>query len=135
MNTFKTKSKPLSGTSYAEVHARSISLYKQIASRTKRRPYIRSAYFNKEKIFLDYFWDHIRTKNVKDRIRRLRQYPCALELLQKSMIEPVSKQNPNKSSEVLHRFSGINACNELFFVQVKENKKNGQKHFISVFPA
>jgi hypothetical protein len=43
--------------------------------------------------------------------------------------------NPNKRSEILHRFSGTTTHGEIFFVQIKEDLKKGQKHFISVFPA
>ena len=132
--TFYTKVKPLAGTSYSEIYPKALALYKQISSKTKRRPYIRSAYFKKEKIFLDYFWDHIRTKNPRDRARRLRQYPCALELIKLNRVDPESKKNPNKSSEILHRFLGINGNKEEFFVQIKENKKNGQRYFMSLFP-
>ena len=37
-------------------------------------------------------------------------------------------------TEILHRFKGITPEGEEFFVQIKENKRNGQKYFISVFP-
>lgn len=134
MDTFKTKSRPLSGTSYAEVYPQGLALYKQIASKTKRRPYVRSVYFNKEKVFLDYFWQHIREKNLSDKIRRLKYYPCALELIRYSHVQPVSKVNPNKRSEILHRFSGTTTSGAIFFVQIKEDLKKNHKHFISVFP-
>jgi len=60
---------------------------------------------------------------------------CAIELLKESRIAPVSKSNPNKTGEVLHRFAGITAGGEEFYVQVKEYKRNGNKYFMSVFPA
>ncbi|MDO8430482.1 MAG: hypothetical protein Q7S72_00620, partial [Candidatus Taylorbacteria bacterium] len=69
---YETKIKKLSGTSYDEVYPQAISIYKKLASKTKRRPYLRSKYFNKEKIFLDYFWTHIILKNRRDRTRRLK---------------------------------------------------------------
>jgi hypothetical protein len=135
VNIFKIKSKPLSGTNYAEVYPQGLALYKLIASKTKRQPYVRSVYFDKEKVFLDYFWQHIREKNLRDKTRRLKYYPCALELIQYSHVQPISKVNPNKRSEILHRFSGTTTHGEIFFVQIKEDLKKGQKHFISVFPA
>jgi CRISPR/Cas system-associated endoribonuclease Cas2 len=70
--------------------------------------YVRSLYFNKEKVFLD--------------------------LIQNSKFEPTSKENPNKRSEILHRFAGITSEKDLFFVQIKENKQSGTKWFMSVFP-
>lgn len=135
MKVFQTKTKRTSGTDYGEVHGKANVAYHAIAGKTKRRPYVRSAYFKKEKVFLDYFWQHLHQKNWKDRIRRLKLYPCALELIQNSRVEPITKQNPNKSSEMLHRFAGITRDKELFFVQIREDKKRKQKDFMSVFPA
>jgi hypothetical protein len=134
MKSFSTDIKPLSGTNYSEIHPKAWALYKQIASKTKRRPYVRSAYFKKDKIFLNYFWDHIWQKNLRDRTRRLIYYPCGLDLIQNSRIEPESKINANRKSEVLHRFIGMAPDKKLFSVQIKEDRKSGQKHFISVFP-
>lgn len=134
MKIYKTKVKRLAGTNYSEVYAIAHTIYKDIARKTKRRPYIRSAYFNKDKVFLDYFWDHIRMKNPQDRARRLKYYKCALDLIQNSRVEPISKQNPNRLSETLHRFSGVNGNHDVFFVQIKENVRNSEKYFMSVFP-
>ncbi len=131
---YETKVKKLSGTSYKDVYPQALSIYKRICSKTKRRPYIRSKYFNKDKIFLDYFWDHIRTKNPNDRTRRLRYYECALGLIKNSNVEPITKTNPNKSSEKLHRFLGKTKSGELFYVQITEHTRTKNKHLMSVFP-
>lgn len=61
-------------------------------------------------------------------------FACAIELIKKSKHEPVSKENPNKSGEILHRFAGSAKNDELFFVQIKEDKQTGKKFLISVFP-
>lgn len=122
------------GTNYGEIYPVAIAIFKEIKSKTKRKPYIRSIYFNKEKVFLDYFWQHLREKNLRDRTRRLKYYQCALDLIKNSKSEPTSKQNPNKLKEILHRFAGLTKNKELFFVQIKEDKKTSQKHFLSVFP-
>lgn len=134
MKAYKTKVERLRGTDYHEVYGKANSYYKKVKAPTKRKPYIRSAFFNKDKIFLDYFWDHLRQKNWRDRVRRLRYFPCAIDLLKNSKFTPATKQNPNKKNELLHRFGGVTADNEIFFVQVKEDKKTDQKYFISVFP-
>lgn len=134
MKVYQTKIKKLTGTDFKEIHSKALSIYKEIKSKTRRKPYVRSAYFNKEKVFLDYFWQHIWQKNWRDRTRRLKFYPCALDLIRNSRIEPISKQNPNKPIEILHRFGGITKDKELFFVQIKEDKKTDQKFFLSVFP-
>ncbi len=135
MKVYRVKCEKLSGTDYREVYHKAYSLYKPLKARTKRRPHIRSAYFMKDKIFLGLFWQHIDDKtNFRDKIRRLKFFPCALELIRNSKFEPTSKQNPNNPSEILHRLGGLTKDSELFFVQIKEDKKSGQKWFLSVFP-
>jgi hypothetical protein len=134
MKAYQSKFKKLSGTDYKEIHHRALGIYKQIKSKSKRKPYIRSLYFNKEKVFLDYFWQHLWQKNWRDRDRRLKYYPGAIDLIKNSRLEPISKQNPNKPTEILHRFAGLTKDKELFFVQIKEDKKTDQKYFMSVFP-
>jgi len=134
MGVYQSKIKKLSGSKYSEVYPKALFLYKRIASTTKRRPYVRSIFFKKEKIFLDYFWQHLREKNVNDKIRRLAFYSCALDLIRNCRNMPVTKINPNKKSEILHRFTGSNSSNERFCVQIKEDIKRGQKYFLSVFP-
>lgn len=137
MKVYKTKTKPFSGTRYGDISPAAFRLYNQIKKRSKRRPYVRSAYFKKEKIFLELFWKHLLDKkNFQDKARRLKYFPCAIELIQKSNFEPISKENPNKKSEILHRFYGLTVDNELFCIQIKEekNKKNKQKFLMSTFP-
>lgn len=134
MQAYKTKTKALTGTNYREISKKAHNLYQQIKRKSKRRPYVRSAYFKKEKVFLGQFWNHLYEKNYWDQMRRMKFFGCAVELIQKSHFEPISKENPNKSGEILHRFSGITANNEIFFVQIKEDKRNNQKYLISVFP-
>jgi hypothetical protein len=136
MKAYPVKSNKLSGTDFHEVRSQAFGLYEQIRKKSKRRPYVRSAYFNKDKIFLQLYWQHLYDqRNWRDRMRRLRYYPCALEVIQKSRFEPTSKENPNKRSELLHRFTGITKDQELFHVQVKEDRRTDQKFLISIFPA
>jgi len=134
MQPYQSKFKKLPGTNYKEIYPVALAIFKQIKSKTKRRPYIRSAYFRKEKVFLDYFWQHLREKSLRDRTRRLKYYQCALDLIKNSRLEPISKQNPNKPREILHRFAGLTNNKELFFVQISKDKKKGHKYFMSVFP-
>jgi len=135
MKFYQTRVKKFSGSDYREVHSQAFGLYKEIKRKTKRRPYIRSAYFNKDKIFLETFWHHLYEKeNFKDKIRRMKYLPCAIKLIQKSKVEPSSKENPNKRREILHRFAGATKDKEIFFVQIREDKKTGQRWLMSVFP-
>lgn len=134
MKIYQTKIKKLTGTKYAEINKKALNFYKKIKAKTKRRPYVRSAYFDKEKIFLELFWQHLHEKlNFRDKSRRLKYFPCAVELICNSKYDPSAKENPNKNSETLYRFAGMTLDKELFFVQIKE-EKNGQKWLVSVFP-
>ncbi len=134
MTVYQTKTKKLSETNYSEVKKHAAFILNQIKKRTKRRPYIRSAYFNKQKIFFDYFWIHLSQKNLRERIRRLRYFPCALDLIRNSRIVPVSIENADNRNEMLHRFTGKTKDKEVFFVQIKESKRGDKKYLMSCFP-
>lgn len=134
MKIFRVKARKLAGSDYEEVYRKAYQIYKPLKNRTRRRPYIRSAYFNKQKIFLRLFWEHLSQKFLRERVRRLKYFACALELMQHSRCEPVSKENVDRTSEILHRFEGETSDGEHFFVQIKEQKKDGGKWFMSVFP-
>ncbi len=133
MKAYQTKVKKLPGSEYDELYPRAFNIYKKIKSSSKRRPYVRSKYFKKDKIFLDYFWEHLHQKNSKDRVRRLKYYSCALDVIRNSKHDPESKQNPNRTSEILHRFKAT-TDRDIFFVQIKEDKRSGQKFLLSIFP-
>ena len=133
MEPYVTREILLSGTSYKDVYRKAIMIYNKIKSKSKRRPYVRSKYFNNEKVFLDYFWDHIRSKSFKDRTRRLKYYLCCLDLIRNSKTHPNINTHSKESNEKLYRFSGTTLNNNIFFVQIKTNRKN-QKFLISVFP-
>ncbi len=49
MIPYQTKAKKLPGTDYREVHSKVLAIFKQIKSKTKRRPYVRSTYFKKHR--------------------------------------------------------------------------------------
>lgn len=135
MKYYQVKVGKIPGTDFREVNDKAMDIFDAIKKRSKRKPHIRSAYFKKQKIFLDFFWNHIHTnQNPRDRLRRLKYFAAALELMHKSTLDPESKENPNKSGEILHRFGGQTKDGELFMIQIKEFKKNNQKYFISVFP-
>ncbi len=135
MQYYQTQVGKLSGTDLKEVIKRASQLYNEIIGRTKRRPYIRSKYFGKQKIFLGLFWEHLHGKsNHRDKLRRVKLFPAAIDLIKNTKIDPISKKNPNKTMEILHRFGGKTKNGEIFFVQIKENKRNGEKLFISAFP-
>ena len=134
MELFKTKKKKIAGSSFKEVNKTAQLIYKQIKSKTKRTPYIRSKYFKKEKVFLTLFWDHLFDKKEKDRVRRLKFYDCALDLIKNSTYDPETRENFRKKNELLHRFHDILASGEKFVVQIKENKRTKRKDLISIYP-
>ena len=135
MKFYKTKINKLSGTSHKEINKKAQRNYNEIKKKTKRRPYVRSVYFKKSKIFIGLFWSHLYEKKTwGERKRRVALFPCAIELIKNSKINPESREDSNKKSEILHRFYGVTADGEKFCVQIKENKRTSEKYLISVFP-
>ncbi|HEV2403529.1 MAG TPA: hypothetical protein VGS08_04990 [Candidatus Saccharimonadales bacterium] len=135
MKIYQATTDPHPGTDFEEVYPPARKLYNQIKAQTKRQPYIRSAYFGKEKIFIELFWVHLNQQNRKQRNKRLKFYGCGMKLIRKTKQEPITKRNPNKSNELLHRFAGMTKSGDLFYVQVKENLKTKRKDLMSIFPA
>jgi hypothetical protein len=133
MIPYQAKSKKVAGTNYGEVMRNAFRFFDEIKKKTKRRPYVRSAYFKKEKIFFDYFREHLFQKPSVERMKRLRFLKAAVELVKHSRNKPIGKVNPNKAKEIIYRFSGLTAEKELFYVQIKEDKRK-RKYFMSCFP-
>ena len=132
---YKSKYGKLPGTSYDEVIRNAHKEHNVIRRRTKRQPYIRSRYFNKDKVFLNIFWSHLVQKRRGEQTARARFYLCAIDLLRNTPHAPDSIFSSGKPNEALHRFFGVSKAGELFYVQVRQNKKTGRKDFMSVFPA
>ncbi len=61
-------------------------------------------------------------------------FSCAIEVLERSRLEPVSIQNPNSKQELLYRFFGKTTNGESFIIQVKERRSTGEKSLMSIFP-
>ena len=134
LEIYRTKVGKIPGTKYSEVYKATFNIFKQIKSKSKRTPYVRSKYFDGEKIFLELFWVHLRQKRLGERSRRLKYYSCGLDLLMHSRCSPLIKLNPENASEKLYRFKGETRNNEVFFVQVKEEKNSKNKYLMSIFP-
>lgn len=133
MKVYQSRYNRLSGSSYNELERKVRKIHNDAARRTKRNAYVRSVYFKKDKIFLSLFWTHLHQQPRRDRKRRLQYYQCALDLLRNSPYEPTTKPNPNGKNEIVHRFAGTTKDGELFYVQVKEDKRSNNKYFMSVF--
>ncbi|MFA5158343.1 MAG: hypothetical protein WC451_04140 [Patescibacteria group bacterium] len=134
MIPYKTKINKLPGSNLGEISKSAWKIYHQIEKLTKRKPYVRSKYFKKDKIFFDFFWDHLKSKSPKERFKRLKLFTAAIDTIKNSTCIPVIKNNPNKKSEIFYRFSGQLKTGELFIVQIKENKISKRKYFMSCFP-
>ncbi len=135
MIPYRTDKNKLTGTSYIEIRKQALFIFNQIKKRTKRRPYLRSGYFKKQKIFFDYFWVHLYQKRPGERFKRLQYFEAAIDLIKNCKNEPTSKQNPNKKTEIIHRFIGMTKSKEQFSVQIKEDLKTDKKYFMSCFPS
>lgn len=106
--------------------------YYTIQKRTPRRQaYIKSKYFGKDKIFIGQFWEHIRQKRPSDRVRRVRLFPCAMELIRHTRYAPDIIVN---NELLLYRFYGKTPDGKRFCVQVRESTRTSRKDFMSVFP-
>jgi len=134
MKAYKTKRNIIPGTHFKIVEKVAKKILKVIKNKSKRTTFIKSAYFKKEKIFLNIFWSHLHNKRLPDRVRRLKYFDCAVDLIRNSKIEPIIKSNPNNKSELLYRFIGITKGGEIFMVQIKENKRTKRKNLISIIP-
>jgi hypothetical protein len=135
MSIYKSKHSIVPGTSYVEVMAYVRHEYHTIQKRTPRRqPYIRSKYFRKDKIFVNQYFEHLNQKNAADRLRRLKFYTCAIDVIRNCPSAPVAMQNPSKASETLYRYDASTKEGVSFAVQIRENKVTKRKDFMSAFP-
>jgi len=134
MNAYKTKKQKITGTSFNEINRAAKTIFNQVKNRTKRTPYIRAKYFRREKVFLTLFWSHLYNKREKDKIRRLKFFDCALDLIRNSQYSPETRENFQNKDELLHRFCGVLKSGDRFIVQIKENKRTKRKDLISIYP-
>ncbi len=133
MKQFKSKVILLPGSSYDEVLDLARKEHKKVENLTKRQPYVRSTYFKKDKVFVSLFWTHIMQKHRKVRMKRLKLYTAAIDLLRNTHCEPETIFKKDDMSVLLHRFYGITKDGVSFCVQVKQDKRSGRKDFMSVF--
>lgn len=134
MNYYQTKASLLAGSNYKEIHRNYEKYFRALQSKSKRQPYVRSAYFLKQKIFLNLFWLHIFDKTHNVRAIRLKYLPSAIEVLESSRNDPVTIQNVEAKAELFHRFYGLTREKQKFVVQVKQIKRTGKLYLMSVYP-
>lgn len=134
MNYYQTKLHVISGSNYREIKKKVDDIFSKIERKTKRQPYVRSAYFLKQKVFFNIFWRHLFDKQHSFRAERLKYFSPALELIQSSRNHPTTVDNPNKNSESLHRFYGLTHEKFKFIIQIKQIKRTGKLYLVSIFP-
>lgn len=133
MNTYKSKASLLHGSSYDEILKDARKEHKKIEKLTKRQPYVRSTYFNKDKIFISIFWTHLMQKHRKEQMKRLMLYNAAIDLMRNTRLDPETISKKDSPGVLLHRFYGITKEGVEFCVQVKQDKRTNRKDFMSVF--
>ncbi len=133
MQYWKVNSPEIRGSKYGPVIKEAMRIYHVLEKKSKRRAYIKTKAFNKRKVFLKTFWDHIFQKNPRDRLRRLRYFACAIELLKESTYKPELKLGKGTEKELWYRLYGETRNKEKFIVQIKETS-NKQLYLLSVFP-
>jgi hypothetical protein len=108
--------------------------FRALQKQTKRRPHIRSAYFKKDKLFFDFFWQHMQSKSVPDRARRLKYVPCALEILRQSRHDPITYVDKYQPGIIKHEFIGKATDGIIFSVIIQQDRKTGKKQLLSIYP-
>jgi hypothetical protein len=131
---YQSKYPLIKGSTIDEIVPKARAIYSEIDKSTGRRnTYIRSAYFNKEKVFLKPFWEHLYQKRRSERARRLKYYKCALDLIRNTRFEPDFKDDGRGSKNVYYRFYGKSKTGEKFVVQIHCDKRKN-KYFMSCYP-
>jgi hypothetical protein len=131
---YLVKATPIAGSNYKDLLKTVRTEYKTIAKQTKRLPYVRSAYFKRDKVFLGLYWAHLSETPMYAQKHRLRLFNCAIELLRHTTFSPETKPNPNGRNEMVHRFGGRTSDGRRFYVHIKQEIRSGRKYFMSVFP-
>lgn len=133
MQVFKSRYGLLPGSKYEEVVHYARREYIAVRRLTKRQPYVKSKYFKTSKIFVTVFWDHLGQKHRKERMRRLRFYKAAIDLLRNTTETPEVIPRTTDPNTLLYRFYGVTNDGAHFCVQIKEDMQSGRKDFMSVF--
>jgi hypothetical protein len=114
---------------YARVHHQAMAHYESLINNPRRKPCVRSKYFDNKKVFLDEFWTQILRRNFADRRRRLAFYVCAIDLIKNTRCEPEIK---HESGKKFYEFYGVAKNGEKFVVHLRQSKDN--IYMVSCFP-
>ena len=133
-HAYQCKTHVLAGRKYTEVMPQARKIFRSLQQKTKRRPYVRSTYFRKDKVFFDQFWTHMNAKSIPDRTRRLRYLPCTLELLRETRNNPLTFIDSNQPETMKHQFLGKSPDCKKFVVVISEHRSSGRKQLLSMYP-
>lgn len=131
---YRCRANPIGRSRFVGIIPQARAMFRTLQKQTKRRPYVRSTYFSKDKVFFDFFWQHMEQKLPSDRARRLKYFPCALELMRKARNDPVTYIDPTQPNGILHRFLGKTSDGRLFWVLVREDRRTDKKQLLTIFP-
>jgi len=99
----------------------------------RRQPYVRSKYFNGQKVFLNMFYIHLGQKSPSEQRKRISFVACAIDLLQNTRVPPLFSDSFDGRRGEYYRFQGATKSGEKFAVQVVKDKKDN-RYFMSCFP-
>ncbi len=133
IKAYRCKTAPLSGHRFVDIMPQARRVFRTLQKQTKRRPYVRSEYFHKDKIFFDFFWQHMQQKLPSDRARRLIYFPCALEVLRNSRHDPETYIDIRSPGIIKHRFVGITPGGQRFGVVIHEDRKTNKKQLLTIY--
>jgi hypothetical protein len=132
---FQSRYETLRGANDKEVFYEARQVFRKYDNK-RRLPYVRSKYFNGQKVFLNMFYRHLNEKSAAEHRRRIIFVRCAIDLIKNSMVPPVP---PGKNAtfdgrkDEHFRFQGMTKSGVKFAVQIACNKKNNH-YFMSCFP-
>lgn len=132
MKVYRSKYIKITGTSYEEIIRNARKQHQVIKKRTKRQPYIRSKYFNRDKIFVNLFWEHLMQKHRGEQQQRARFYLCAIDLLRNNTHDPRTIFTYGNLNIMLHRFIGISKDKEFLRTSKTKQKNWSQRFYICV---
>ncbi|MDR2672188.1 MAG: hypothetical protein LBC35_02620 [Coriobacteriales bacterium] len=129
MEFFKSRHTNLSGSNDRELYHKARAIQQAMTAGSRRRPYVRSKFFNRQKVFLDIFWTHLFAKNPGERRRRIALFACVVDLVQNTTYQPEIYVRGN---ERFYRFFGVSKNGVRFAVQIKQDRKKAL-YLLSVF--
>ena len=129
-NYYQSKLPTLQGSNDKELFYEARQFFRQYDNK-RRLPYIRSKYFNGQKVFLSMFYKHLSQKSYPEQRRRIKFLPAAIDLVKNSKVPPIITGDGRPDE--YYRFQGLSKNHQKFAVQIMKDKKQN-RYFMSCFP-